>query len=189
MNEGKDNWEMSWDARMAGFESHFGKCDENVLHATIPFQLGFDLGGSPDVVTFSSYTNGQLYITSDLLGSEQKPNSHGQYELAVVHQGEENWGVEIICSLAYYTLENVIDHGETMDIAEAVPEGSTIAAIIFRRIANFKCLGSQANVLCCIGITYDELNFCLEHGSEDLFKRFPKDYVLTDMYRKSHLGA
>ena len=160
-----------------------------MVHATIPFDIGLDLSGSPDVVTFSEYTNGKLYVTADLIGSEQRPNSRGSYELAVAHQGQEDWGVDIICSLAYYTLENVIDHGETMDIEEAVPDGSTIAALLFKRIAVFEHIGKPANVICCIGITKDELGFCFEHGTEELLKRFPKNYVLTEMYRKSHLKA
>jgi hypothetical protein len=187
MSNEVDEWQKIWDARMKGLEAHFGTCDKVHLHAIIPFEIGLDLGGSPDVVTFSEYTSGKLYVTADLIGSEQKPNSYGNYELAVAHQGEEDWGVDIICRLAYYTLENVIDHGETMDIAEAVPECSTIVALLFKRIADFEHLGKPANVLCCIGITQDELDFCFEHGTKELLKRFPRSYLLTEMCRKSHL--
>jgi hypothetical protein len=189
MSNKSDEWQKIWDSRMEGFERNFGKCDDIVLHATIPFEVGLDLGGSPDVVTFSEYINGKLYVTADLIGSEQTPNSHGNYELAVAHQGKEDWGVDIICRLAYYTLTNVIDHGETMDIAQAVPENSTIVALLFKRIADFDHLGKPANVICCIGITQDELDYCFEYGSEEFFKKFPKSYILTEMYRKSHLMA
>ena len=91
-------WEDIWDARMQGLEAAFGKSDDVLLHATTPFDIGLDLGGSPDVVTFSNYTSGKLHVTSDLIGCvDQKPNSHGHYELAIAHQGEEDWGVDIIC--------------------------------------------------------------------------------------------
>jgi hypothetical protein len=33
-------------------------------------------------------------------------------------------GVDIICRLAYYSFNNALDDGETMDSAEATPEGS-----------------------------------------------------------------
>jgi hypothetical protein len=187
MTDDADEWQRVWDARMAGLESHFGKCDRIHLHAPVPFCFGLETGGSPDVVTFSAYTDGKLYVTADLIGSEQKPNSHGNYELAVVHQGKEDWGVGIICRLAYYTLENVIDDGETMDIAEAAPHGSTISALLFKRIADFEHPGGPANVICCIGITEDELEFCFEHGPVELLRRFPAGYLLTELRRKSHL--
>ncbi|NMC21830.1 MAG: suppressor of fused domain protein [Thermogutta sp.] len=182
-----DDWQRVWDARMAGLERHFGKCDQTVLHAAIPFEFGLNMGGSPDVVMFSRYTTGKLYVTAGLIGSGQKPNSRGNYELAVVHQGDEDWGVGIICRLAYYTLDNVIDHGQTMDVAEATPEGSTIAALLFKRIADFEVLGKPANVICCIGITKDELEYALEQGTAKLFQRLPSGYLLTDLRRKSHL--
>ena len=189
MSEEKDEWQIGWEARMAGLESNFSKCDDNVLHGVVPFMLGRQMGGSPDIVTFSSYTKGKLYVTADLLGSDQKPNSHGNYELAVVHQGEEKWGVGIISGLAYYTLENVLDHGHTMDVGPAVPEGSTIAGLLFKRIADFDYLGSPANVLCCIGITKDELAFKFEHSSEELIAKLPENYLLTEMNRESHIRA
>jgi len=187
MSDEADDWQRVWDARMAGLESHFGKSDDTHLHGTIPFEFGLEVGGSPDVVTFSKYTAGKFYVTADLIGSEQKPNSHGNYELAVVHEGADDWGVNIICRLAYYTLDSVIDHGQTMDIGEAAPEGSTIAALLFKRIADFEHLGKPANVICCIGITQDELDFAFEHGTAELFQRLPVDYLLTDLRRKSHL--
>jgi len=181
-------WQKVWDARMKGLEAAFGRSDKTHLHATIPFDLGIDLGGSPDVVSFSGFTNGKLYVTTDLIGcTDQKPNSQGNYELAVAHQGDEDWGVDIICRLAYYTLENVLEDGETMDIAEATPDGSTIAALLFKRIASLKFQGKPANVICCIGITKPELNLCFKKGSNALLKEFPKDYILTEMNRESHV--
>ncbi|MFZ5571502.1 MAG: suppressor of fused domain protein [Thermodesulfobacteriota bacterium] len=184
----ENEWQEIWDARMFGLESAFGKCDETHLHAMIPFGLGQDIGGSPDVVSFSDFTNGKLYVTTDLIGCEdQKPNSHGNYELAVAHQEDEDWGIDIICRLAYYTIDNEIDDGETMDIGEATPEGSTIEAFLFKRIASFDFQGKPANVICCLGITKSELDFCHEKGTEALIDKLPQNYILTDLYRKSYV--
>lgn len=183
----EDSWEMLWDARIKGMEKTFGPHDENVLHGTIPFHLGQDLGGSPDVVMFSKYTDGRLYVTADLIGSEQVPNSAGNYELAVVHKDEENWGVNIICQLAYYTLENPIDDGETMDIGSATPDGSSIKAFLFRRIAEFNVQENKANVICCIGITGPELTYKQKNGSAALIEKLGKSFLLTDLYRASQI--
>ena len=187
MSEDKE-WQEVWDARMKGLESAFGKCDKTHLHSTIPFDLGIDLGGSPDVVSFSGFTDGKLYVTTDLIGcADQKPNSHGNYELAVAHKGDEDWGIDIICRLAYYTLDNEIDDRETMDIGQATPDESTIEALLFKRIASFDFQGNPANVICCIGITKSELDFCLDKGTDALINKLPQGYVLTDLYRKDYV--
>jgi hypothetical protein len=181
----KDSWEALWDARIKGMEKTFGPHDETVLHGSIPFYLGQDVGGTPDVVMFSKYTGGRLYVTADLIGSGQSPNSAGNYELAVVHKGEEDWGVNIICQLAYYTLETPIDDGETMDIGSATPEGSSIEAFLFRRIAEFDVQDIRGNVICCIGITGSELAYKHKNGSEALIQRLGNNFLLTDLYRES----
>ncbi len=72
-------------------------------------------------------------------------------------------------------------------IGESTPEVSTISALLFKRIADFQHLGKPANVICCIGITRDELDFTFEHGTAELLQRLPADYLLTDLRRKSHL--
>lgn len=183
----EDSWEKLWDARVKGMENTFGTHDPSVLHGTIPFHLGQDLGGTPDVLLFSGYTDGRLYVTADLIGSEQVPNSSGNYELAVVHKSEEDWGVSIICQLAYYTLENPIEDGETMDIGSATPEGSSIEAFLFRRIADFDVLGNSANVICCIGITGAELAYKHKNGSKALIEKLGDKFLLTDLYRGSKI--
>lgn len=181
----EDSWEALWDARIREMEKTFGPHDETVLHGTIPFHLGQDLGGTPDVVMFSKYTGGKLFVTADLIGSKQIPNSTGTYELAVVHKGEERWGVNIICQLAHYTLDNPIDDGETMDIRSATPEGSLIEAFLFRRIAEFNVQDIRANVICCIGITGSELAYKQNMGSDALIEKLGENFVLTDLHRAS----
>ena len=136
---------------------------------------------------FSSYTDGKLFVTADLIGSKQAPNSAGKYELAVVHKGEEDWGVNIICQLAYYTLEKPIDDGETMSIGSATPEGSSIEAFLFRRIAEFDVLGNNANVICCIGITGAELKYKQKNGSTSLINKLGNKFLHTDLYRNSKI--
>jgi hypothetical protein len=50
-----------WDARAEAMETVLGEMDSEVLHAVIPFQLGADLGGAADVVTFSQNLDGIAY--------------------------------------------------------------------------------------------------------------------------------
>ncbi len=175
-------FEEVWDERLNGMKQFFGESDNTVLHGTIPFFLGQEMGGSPDVVQFSNFTDGILYVTSELIGhEEQVPNSQGQYELAIVHPPDEEWGINIICQLAYYTLENPIEDLETMDIGSATPDDSTIEGFLFRQIANFEFFGNPANVICCVGITRDELKFKHDYGSAALVERMGKNFYLTDL--------
>lgn len=182
-----DTWEKLWDARVKGMEQTFGPHAPEVLHALVPFHIGQDIGGSPDVVIFPSFTNGALYVTAELICSEQPPNSMGNYELAVAHQGDEQWGVNIICQLAYYTLHTVLEDGQTMDIGSATPDGSTIEAFLFRRIAEFDVLGKTSNVICCVGITGPELEYSQTNGSAALIQRLGTNFVTTDLYRDSKI--
>jgi hypothetical protein len=73
-------FEKQWNERPGGLESLFGKADEMVLHGVILFQMGTEMGGTPDVLSFSSYVDGKLHVTCELVGSEeQKPNNHGRW--------------------------------------------------------------------------------------------------------------
>lgn len=180
------DWEKLWAARVVAAEAVFGPQADSVLHAPIPFSFGYDAGGSPDVVMFPTFLDGTLYMTADLIGSkDQPPNSAGQYELAIAHRDDERWGVQTICQLAYYTLDSVIDDGETMDIGSATPDSSTITAFLFRRIAAFEILGQPANVICCIGITAPELKLARMAGCAALIEALGDNFLLTDLCRAS----
>jgi hypothetical protein len=125
-------------------------------------------------------------VTCELVGTkEQIPNECGQYELAVCQAEPEDWGLKCILTLAYYTLEKPLQHGETMDISPLVPEGSDISAFLFKRIAKYEAFGRPANVICCIGITKKELEHCFKEGSDSLIGKMPSHYVLTETKRES----
>jgi len=186
MNE--ENKEASdLEIRVHALESVFGKSDETHLHGVIPFSLGYDMGGTADVISFSDHYQGaKLYVTCELVGNDdQRPNSKGQYELAVCHKEEEGWPVDLILNLAHYSLESAMDHGQTMDVDPATPQDSDISALIFKRIGEYDAFGKPANVICCIGITKKELDYCFENGSEALFSQLPERYILTEKNRKS----
>jgi hypothetical protein len=184
----EEQFEKQWKEREAGLESLFDKADEMVLHGVIPFFAGIEMGGTPDLISFSNYNDGKLYVTCELVGSEeQKPNKNGQYELAICHKDGEEWGVDIICKLAHYTLDEELNHGETMDIKPMTPRWSGIVAFLFKDIGHFTFFGKPANVVCCIGITKRELKWCWKNGGNTFFHKMPEGYIYTEKKRKSFI--
>jgi Suppressor of fused protein (SUFU) len=185
-----DQWEHWWNARIEAMQAVLGEMDNMVHHATIPFQVGAELGGDADVVSFSEKLDGIAYVTSELIGNDsQKPNQLGNYELMICHRAPLDWGPTIISRLAYYTLDTALNPGETMDIGPATPEGSTITAFLFLKYAAFKVLERDAGLLLCIGITQDELDVCQEQGSSMIEHRLKEGgvYPYTDLTRSSVL--
>lgn len=187
----KDEWGEWWNARVAAIETILGPSDDTVGHAPIPFEFGADIGGAADIIYFKKHLNGVISVTSELIGhDEQVQNDLGNYELMVAHRDDEPWGADIISRLAYYTLEAKLNPGETMDLASAVPEKSTIAAFLFCNYGSFTVRGRKAGLLLCIGITGDELKSC-RAGKRDKVEKSLKAaqvYPFTDLYRKSVLA-
>jgi suppressor of fused protein SUFU len=185
-----DDWTAWWDARMTAMRNVLGDADGMVGHATIPFEVGAELGGAADIVYFRTHVPGVVSVTSELIGRDaQLENSLGNYELAICHRDDEPWGPGLISRLALYTLEAVLEPGETMDIATATPEGSTIAAFLFQEFARFEVLGRRAGILLCLGITSEELALC-RSGKSGEVERSLRDagvYPYTDLYREPHV--
>ena len=190
-NKANDNeWEKWWDARVAAIEGVLGKSEDVVGHSVIPFQFGCEMGGAADIIYFCKHLPGRVSVTCELIGCEdQVPNNLGNYELMICHRDDEDWGPNIICNLAYYTLEAELNPGDTMDIDSATPEDSTIAALLFLEYARFKVRGKKAGLLLCIGITADELKACRNgrHVAVEEALKTSGVYPYTDLYRPSVL--
>lgn len=174
-----------WDARINALEVFFGPADSAVLHSPVPFYMGQDAGGNPDVLSFSQFTEGTLFVTADLIGADHPFNTGGSYEVAMALEADEEWGVQVLCQLAHYTSEFPVDDGHTMDIKAAVPEGATVEGLFFRQIAEFEVMGIEANVLCCIGITGAEMEYKHLHGARALIEKLGEQFFSTDLYRRS----
>ena len=186
-----DEWTLWWDARVAAMENVLGKSADTVGHGVIPFQFGPEMGGAADIVYFHNHIDGVVAATSELIGSDdQPPNKQGNYELMVCSRdADDEWGPNIISQLAHYTLEAVLNPGETMDIGPATPEGSTIAALLFCDYGRFTVRDRKAGLLLCLGITADELSECRK-GNRPLVEAALKEsgvYPFTDLFRKSVL--
>jgi hypothetical protein len=181
-------WKEWSDARTEAMETVLGEMDGEILHATIPFQLGIDMGGAADVVSFSQKLDGIAYVTSELIGMDnQAPGDLGNYELMICHRTASDLGPRIIRLLAHYTLETPLNPGDTMDIGEVMPEGSTIVALMFLEYARFKVQERDAGLLLCIGITQEELDVKVEQDSSVVEQRLKERavYPYTDLNRQS----
>ncbi len=184
----EDDWSEWWDGRVAAMETVLGPCDDMVGHAGIPFDIGPDNGGGADIIYFKNHIKGVVSATCELIGrDDQVENDLGNYELVICHRDEEDWGADLISRLAYYTLEARIDPGETMDIAEAAPLDSTIAALLFFEYGKFEVRNRKAGLLLCVGITADELELCRsgKRGKVESALKAAKVYAFTDLYRGS----
>jgi hypothetical protein len=176
-----DDWEEIWNARADAFAVVLGKCHNEVYHAPHPFALG----GNADVLRFSQPEIGTAYVTAELSG---KPNaSYADYELMICHRLPDDWGPNIISRLAPYTQQAYIAAGETMDIDSATPKESAIKAFLFDTYSKFVLFEQDFDLRLCIGITKDELQFKMQHGSEKLLAALKRDgiYPFTDLGRKS----
>jgi hypothetical protein len=175
-----------WDARLPALESVLGKVDEMVWHAHVPF----DEGGTADVVRFRHHVAGICYVTSELIGrDDQVPSTLGNYELMLCTRQESNWAADLLSRLARYTTEVDLNPGDTMDLGDATPKKSTIAAFLYLEYAKFQIQGRESGLLLCLGITADELEAC-QAGKRELVENELKKagiYPFTDLYRKSVL--
>lgn len=175
---------------MAALEALFGPSAEQVSHALVPFYFGYDAGGRADVIRFQNYVGGSVYVTCDLIGCDnQIKNSLGNYELAICHRGKEIWGIDIISNLAFYTLDELLEPGDTMDIGQAVPKNSSLRGLLFLDFGRFSVRDRHAGVLLCIGITADEIAVCRSGGRSTVEAELNAKgvYPYTDLQRKSVL--
>jgi hypothetical protein len=189
-DEDSDDWQILWDARLSALERVLGASDDVVGHATIPFDLGADIGGAADIVYFRHHIDGVVAVTAELIGCEdQVKNRLGNYELMICQRDDAEWGANMISSLAYYTLEAELNPGETMAIGSAAPGDSTIAALLFYEYARFVVREEPAGLLLCVGITQDELAACRRGRRAMVEKALERRHVFpfTDLARASTL--
>lgn len=179
-----DDWQKTWDARLAALERELGKSDDKIATSPVPIYLG----GGADVLTFKKHVDGVAYVTAGLIGNDsQKKTTLGQYELMMCFRSENDWAPSLLSRLAPYTFDAALNPGETMDIGPAVPEGSTIAALLFITYRQFKVADTNAGILLCIGITESELAKCRANGSNEVLAALKEAGVFpfTDPQRES----
>src|SRR5262249_40631048 len=136
------------------------------------------LGGGADVLIFKSHIDGIVYVTAGLIGDGgQQQTEIGEYELMMCARDETDWMPPLLSRLAPYTFEAALNPGDTLDIAPALPAGSTIAALLCTAYRQFKVGDIAAGVLLCIGITAKELEFCRTNGHSEVLARLKANGV------------
>lgn len=184
-----DDWEARWSARQTALESVLGTAEPIVGHANIPLGAP-DWTGGADLLYFKQHIDGVVAVTADLIGmKEHRRNIQGSYELAICHRNDDSAGPGLISWLANYTLEAVLEPGQTMSISGAVPEGSSIAGLLFFDYARMRVRGERCGLLLCIGITEDELARCRAGYRTEVENRLKGSsiYPYTDWHRSSSL--
>jgi len=168
-------------------EKVLGRAEENVLHSSVPFKMGYNMGGRSDIYLFKSHINGIAYVTGDLIGLKQKNSDAGNYEFVICQKTEQEWGPNLISNLSYYTLESSINSGETMSIGTYAMSENTIKAIVFNKYASFKIGLKKYGLMLVLGITEDELEWAKKNSGEKLIERLKEKniYPITELKRKS----
>lgn len=180
-----DDSERLWDARLAALQKAFGPYDDqHILTSPVPFHLD----GGADVLIFRSHVAGIAYVTAALIGDDRsKPNKLGQYELMMCLRKEADWAPEVLSSLAKYTIESVLQPGETMDIAPGLPQPSNISHLLFVDYAKVTVEGKPGGVLLCLGITQEEYHCLHTKGYDALITKLKQAnaYPFTELTRSS----
>lgn len=159
-------WAELRDARLTALTEVFGKAEDRIL--TSPSAVY--LGGDADVLTFKNHIPGVVYVTEGLIGhSGQLTTDLGEYELMICAPAESDWMPDLLSRLApYTTLDAATNPGDTLEIRQELPSGSTIAALLCTHFAELKVGEIQGFVLLCIGITEKELEHCHTHGPAEV---------------------
>jgi hypothetical protein len=183
----REEW---WDPRIEALEKILGPQGDSDLHAMIFFDMGAELGGAPDIHTFPRHKKGVVaYVTAELIGRDnQVVNEQGNYELVVClpKSVEAEVAGAILTPLAYYTLEQPLNPGDTSDLGELV-EGSKVTALLFSDYGRFTVRKRRCGLLLCIGITQREAKLAAKNSSGALERELRESgvYPLTDFARKS----
>jgi hypothetical protein len=182
------DWDLWWDARTQAMQIVLGPMDDQVFHAVIPFDVGYDAGGRADVISFSRHLNGIVYATSELIGrNDQVANDLGNYELMICHREPNAWGPDLMSLLAFYTLEAFLNPRDTMELGSFFPEGSILAGLFFYNYATFQVRDRAAGLLLCVGITQAEMDACVKGQRDLIIQKLQQEgiYPFTDFRRRS----
>jgi hypothetical protein len=163
-----------------------GKPIDIVFHATVPFHFGYDAGGAADVYQYKRPDGNINYITGDLIGEPQKSSDAGNYELLIVMKDDEQWGANLIRMLAFSTLDESFNSGETMDIGSFGKEVG-FDAIVFDKYASTMIDAKEIGIMLVLGITKKELNWKIKNGGKELIIKLKENgiYPFSIPKRKS----
>jgi hypothetical protein len=177
-----------WTERLAALESLLGKPLANIGHSSVPFDMGFDVGGGADVVYFRAQQRGRIAVTAELTGrSDQVTGTLGSFELAIAYRDKSEWAPNLVSKLAYYTLEQGLEPGDTMALGPSAPEDSGLVGLLFDDFGRFVLRRKRCGLLLCIGITNREMRACRAGKSEQVLAALKASgiYPFTEFSRKT----
>lgn len=153
----------------ASLEQQIGRIDTH----TIVSIAGFDMGGPLNFCTIGALNGSEYttYVSCELaLCHEQLPGEHGRYEL-LTSCDDERWARSILSEIGRMSLDVAFGDGHTLDIGAWVDEGAPIQGVLFEEILVAEIADKEYSILRCIGITRGEMEYALEHGSDELIAR------------------
>lgn len=174
----------AWEARLTALRKVLGRGDDRILTSPLPFHLG----GQADVLTFRKDFEGARYVTAGLIGDDQaKPNSIGQYELMICLEKPDDWAPKLLSKLSIYAKEAVLAPRDTMEIAPALPQPTTISHFLFVDYARIDVGRKPCMILLCLGITAQEYEYLQKNGYTKAIEALKrgKVYPYTDLRRES----
>ena len=78
---------------------------------------------------------------------------------------------EVLYKLARATTEYIFDEGHTVDITAWVSSEATIKGLLLTKLIAFEFSERTFGGLLCAGLTCAELDYALEHGSDQILQR------------------
>ncbi|MBI5477247.1 MAG: suppressor of fused domain protein [Deltaproteobacteria bacterium] len=140
---------------------------------TIVALIGFDAGGPLNLCTVGrdARTPFVTYVTCELaVRDDQATGYMGPYELMMTCD-DEDWCRPLLSDIGRMTLEDVFEHGHTLDVGAWVGESSPIQGVVFEEFARLVIEGRPFGILRVTGVTRDELDFATEHSVDKLVQR------------------
>lgn len=186
-----------YDMKEKALEAILGKMHDMVGHAIIPFQVG----GAADMYYFPNAMDGTGFATMELIepdGTGPIPNRLGTYELVAFtkHEMDKTEGspyskVErrvcgIFTTIGHYSYEAKLNPGETCEIPRDDDENICLIFDEYKKDGvNFIINGKKHNLLLCMEIFRPEMQYAMEHGSAELFKKLKERgyYPYSDLNR------
>jgi hypothetical protein len=197
----EQEYELDYERKTQGLEKVLGKIHDLVGHAIIPFSVG----GTVDMYYFPNHIKGTGFATMELLepdGSGPLANSLGTYELVAFtkhnyNNGEEDQTpfnlierkiCEIFTTIGFFSKEAVLNPNETCEVPNGEGEENTCLIFDLYEPQNkeFKIGDRKHHLLLCLQIFRSEMNFAIENGSEELFKKLKSAgyYPYSDLDRE-----
>jgi hypothetical protein len=101
------------------------------------------------------------------------PSILGRYEVMITCD-DRGWAHMILTKLGQMSLENVFEHGHTVDISRVVPRTCPLKGVIIEEFARVKIRGKGYGILRVHGVTRSELKFAMRFGSDKLLERLKR---------------